>query len=260
MSAAFFLLRLKETSPFPGPYNNGMRIRSRPAARALALALLAAAPGVTASDPSRPFLVPLDDAANWQVLQFRSLPPHRIRFSKGGLEMVVEASAMPVIYPLPIQMTVSTVRVRGRIEGTLRVPPERQGEARFDDYSFRIGLVETGKRTLNVFERQFAAAWVRKLFDLASKGGGISHIHFFNLGTDRSQIGRERQHPLSDLILEKVVAVPGPDGRFELVHDLDAPLQTLAVWLSSDGDDSGSKFTVLVEEIELRPAPRGMSK
>jgi len=231
-----------------------MRIRSSSAVRALALALLAAASGVIASDPSRPILVPLDDAAKWQVLQFRSLPPHRVRFSKAGLEMVVEASAMPVIYPLPSPVAVSTVRVKGRIEGTLRVPPERQGEAKFDDYTFRIGLVEAGERTLNLFERQFAANWVKKLFELAPKGGGISHIHFYNLGTDRSQIGRERQHPLSDLILEKVVAVPGPDGRFELLHNLDRPLQTLAVWLSSDGDDTGSKFTVLVEEIELRPA------
>jgi hypothetical protein len=30
------------------------------------------------------------------------------------------------------------------------------------------------------------------------------------------------------------------------------PLDTIAVWLSSDGDDSGSKFTVRVEEIELQ--------
>jgi hypothetical protein len=60
---------------------------------------------------------------------------------------------------------------------------------------------------------------------------------------------------LSDLILEQVVAVPGPDGRFDLVHALERPLETIAVWLSSDGDDTGSKFKVLVEEIELRSAP-----
>jgi hypothetical protein len=230
------------------------------AVRALALASLAVASSALASDPSRPFLLPLDNAANWQVLRYRSLPPHRIRFSRAGLEMIVEASAMPLIYPLPSPMSVNTVRVRGRIEGSLRVPPERQGEAKFDDYAFRIGLVEPGERTLDFVERQFAPAWVRKLFELAPKGGGISRIHFFNVGADRAHIGRERQHPLSDLILEKVVAVPGPDGRFELVHALDRPLQTIAVWLSSDGDDSGSKFTVLVEEIELRPPPRGISK
>lgn len=216
------------------------------------MASLAAAPGASASESSPSFRVPVDDAAGWQILQFRSIPPHHVRFTKTGLEIRVERSAMPVIYPLPSCIAVKSVRVKGRIEGALRVPPERQGEKGFDDYAFRIGLVEAGDRTLNVFERQFAAPWVRKLFDLAPRGGGISHIHFFNLGTDRSQIGRERQHPLSDLILERVVALPAPDGRFELVHTLNPPLQTLAVWLSSDGDDTGSSFTVLVEEIELR--------
>jgi hypothetical protein len=96
---------------------------------------------------------------------------------------------------------------------------------------------------------------VRKLFELAPKGRGISRIQFFNVGADQGQIGRQRQHPISDLIFEKVVAAPRADGRFDFVHELEAPLETIAVWLSSDGDDSGSQFTVRVEQIELQAAP-----
>lgn len=197
-------------------------------------------------------MLPLSEPANWQVLQYSSLPPHRIRFSQAGLEMMIEGSAMPLIYPLSGRLRVSSIRVKGRVEGALRLPPERQGEEKFDDYVFRIGLVEPGERTLNFVQRQLAAAWVRKLFELAPKGTGISKIHFFNVGAENAQIGRQRQHPLSDLIVEKVVAVPRPDGRFDFNHALDRPLQTIAVWLSSDGDDTGSKFTVLVEQIELQ--------
>jgi hypothetical protein len=212
-----------------------------------ALQFLAAPSGAEGS-----LSVPLSEQTGWQVLQYRNLPPHRIRFSAAGLEMTVDGSAMPVIYPLATRLRVSGIRVKGRLEGALRVPPERQGEKNFDDYAFRIGLVEPGNRTLNFVQRKVAAAWVRKLFELAPKGTGISRIHFFNLGTERSQIGRQRQHPLSDLIMEKVVAVPAADGRFDFVHALDSPLDTIAVWLSSDGDDTGSRFTVLVEDIELR--------
>jgi hypothetical protein len=46
--------------------------------------------------------------------------------------------------------------------------------------------------------------------------------------------------------------VPRADGRFDFEHALDRPLETLAIWLSSDGDDTGSKFTVLIEHIEVR--------
>lgn len=79
------------------------------------------------------------------------------------------------------------------------------------------------------------------------KDSGISRIHFFNLGMDKARIGERRQHPLSDLIVEQIVAVPRPGGRFDFVHSLERPLQTIAVWLSADGDDSRSQFTVLVE-------------
>jgi hypothetical protein len=77
--------------------------------------------------------LPLSDGTNWQILRYSKLPPHRVRFSEAGLEMMVDRSAMPVIYPLPDRARVTGVRARGRIEGMLRVPPGRQGQEKFDD-------------------------------------------------------------------------------------------------------------------------------
>jgi hypothetical protein len=220
------------------------------AATALAFAAKAAV-GQERAPAAASVVVPLSSQANWQILQYSSLPPHRLRFSAEGLEIAVDGSAMPVIYPLAKPVRVKSVRVRGRLEGALRVPPERQGEKKFDDYALRVGLVEPGERTLNFVQRQLAAPWVRKLFELAPKGSGISRIHFFNVGTAKEQIGRQRQHPLSDLIMEKVVAVPATGGRIDFVHVLEKPLDAIALWLSSDGDDTGSRFTIFVQEIEL---------
>ena len=76
-------------------------------------------------------------------------------------------------------------------------------------------------------------------------------MRFFNVGTDPGQIGQRRVHPLSDLLEEEVVAVPRADGTFELDVSLTPPVEALAVWLSSDGDDTASVFTVLVERITL---------
>jgi len=210
-----------------------------------ALAALAQAPAQRAIE------LPLGDESRWQTLTYRNLPPHRLRFSAQGLVMSVERSAMPVIHPLASPVEVARIRVQGRLEGELRLPPGRQGEEKFDDYVFRIGLVEPGARTLNFVQRQLAAPWVRKLFELAPAGAGISRIHFFNVGAERAHLGRERQHPLSELIHERVVALAGADGRFDFTHELAKPLAAVAVWLSSDGDDTGSSFTVFVERIEL---------
>ena len=218
--------------------------------RSLALlAALAAAAAVQA----QPVSIPLGAQGRWEALQYRNIPPHEIRFSPAGLELTVDGSAMPLVYPLEAAATVQSVRVRGRIvEGSLAMPPDKQGERGFDDYVFRLGLVESGERTLGFVQRQVAAAWVRKLFDLAPKGSGISRIYFLSVGAEKAHVGRERVHPLSELIVEKVVALPGADGRFEFTHALERPLRALAVWLSADGDDTKSRYKLLVESIELR--------
>lgn len=215
---------------------------------------LALALGPLAAGAQSSISIPLNDRSGWQVLEFRRIAPHRIRFSAAGLEMKVESSAMPVIYPLPKAARVAAVRVKGRVAGTLRLPPGRQGEPGFDDYAFRIGLVAPGERTLNFVQRPLAAPWVRRLFDLAPPGGGISRIHFLNVGAAGEPVGRRRQHPSSDLLEEQVVAALPADGRLDFTHTLERPLDTIALWLSSDGDDTASSFTVLVEEIELRLA------
>lgn len=196
--------------------------------------------------------LPLADQSKWQVLQYSRIPPHKVQFTKAGLEMQVERSAMPLVHPLAKPFATGRVRVKGRVEGTLDIPPGRQGEDGYDDYVFRLGLVEPGKRTLGSIQRRFVADWVKKLYELAPPGSGISGIHFFNVALEKSHVGKKRQHPLSNLIREEVVALPRrADGRFDFEHVLAQPLQTIAVWLSSDGDDTKSTFTVRVEAIEL---------
>lgn len=93
-----------------------------PSGTILTLALLSGRAG--AQEPPA-FALPLTEQANWQVLQYRNLPPHRLRFSSAGLEMAVAGSTMPVIYPLPKTPRVTGVRFQGRVEGTLRVPAAR---------------------------------------------------------------------------------------------------------------------------------------
>jgi hypothetical protein len=204
-----------------------------------------------ASEGDKAVSIPLGDQSKWEVLQYSRIPPHKVRFTKAGLEMHVERSAMPLVHALAKPFATRRVRVKGRVEGTLNIPPGRQGEEGYDDYVFRIGLVEPGKRTLGSIQRRFVADWVKKLYELAPTGSGISGIRFFNVAVEKSHIGKKRQHPLSDLIREEVVALPRADGRFDFEHVLAQPLQTIAVWLSSDGDDTKSTFTVRVEAIEL---------
>ena len=197
------------------------------------------------------FVVPLDRGNGWQVLTYDGIPRHETRFSDAGLEIVVARSASPVIYRLPAPLRVQRLHVRGRIDGRLNVTADRQGQRGHDDFAMRVGLVEPGKRRLGAVARLFAREWLRQLHDLAPPGTGIAQVRFFNVGVAGSRIGTRRRHPLSDLLHEEIVATPNPDGTFEISASFDRPLTLIALWISSDGDDTGSSFVVTVERIAL---------
>ena len=203
--------------------------------------------------------IPLEDDEGWQLLHYSNIPTNGVSFSPLGLRIQVDHSAAPLVYPLSVPIAVARLAVRGRVDGDLRVARQRQGEEGFDDYVLRAGLVLAGSRRLGFFRRMFAPEWVKGLYALALPNQGISKVRFFNIGTDPDQIGQRRVHPLSDLFEEEVVAVPRADGTFELDVPLLAPVEAVAVWLSSDGDDTGSVFTVLVERITLSTTAAALS-
>ena len=217
--------------------------------------VLAARPGGRPSASQSTLVVPTTRASGWEVLRYGGIPPHEVSFSAAGMRIGIVRSAGPVVYALSEPVRVVALRVGGRIEGSLRVPPGRQGETGFDDYALRAGLVLTGTRRLRLSERLFAPAWLKALFGLAPPGVGISEVRFFNVAADASHVGAERRHPLHDLLVERVVTAAQPDGAFEIRVPLGPADPTVALWLGADGDDTGSAYAVVVERIELTLAP-----
>lgn len=200
---------------------------------------------------SETILLPLTKTNDWQFLSYRKIPPNTFRATPEELEIGITNSAAPAIFPLKGFPQVTELRVTGKISGSLKLPPKKQGEKGFDDYTVRVGLVESGERTLSWRERHFGPDWVKRLFSLAPDGTGIRQIRFFNVGTEPRQIGATRQHPLSELMKETVVAVPDASGQFSFTNKFSSPIKTLAVWISCDGDDTKSSFTVVLTKIEL---------
>jgi hypothetical protein len=206
------------------------------------------------------FSLPLHTTNGWQFLHYRKIPPNTFRATPAGLEIGVTNSAAPAVFPLTNGLQISQLRVSGSIAGSLRIPAGKQGEKGYDDFTIRVGLVEPGSHTLSWREKIVSADWVKKLYALAPPGTGISRIHFFNVGLDRSQIGHSRTHPLSPLLQETIVAVPDAHGHFSFTSHFTPPVSVLAVWISSDGDDSKSSFAVTLESVEFETLPASVDK
>ena len=222
----------------------------------LACGLAIAAPEETVSPNSRAASstwkdVPLSSSNRWQALHYKNIPANQFGFSKDGMTISVNNSASPLILPLEKPLFVTRLRAKGQLKGKLNVDSSRQGEKGYDDYVLRIGLVVPGEKRLNFIQRRTAPNWVQTLFKLAPEGTGISKVQFFNVAASPDQIGKTRQHPLSNLLYETVVAAPAPGGHLEFNINLNPPTEVLALWISSDGDDTQSHYSVQLQRLEL---------
>ncbi|HZI32772.1 MAG TPA: hypothetical protein VFF11_10555, partial [Candidatus Binatia bacterium] len=200
------------------------------------------------------FVLPLAQTNGWQFLKYRKIPSNTFHCTPTGLVIGVTNSAAPAVFPLTNELSVVKIRVRGTISGSLKVPPGKQGQKGFDDFVLRVGLVEPGTHTLSWWQKRVAADWVKKLFSLTPSGKGISKIHFFNVGTDAAQIGRNWTYNSGVPMEQTVVAVPDAGGFFTFTNSFAKPLDVIAIWISSDGDDTHSSFSITLSQAQFTTA------
>ena len=187
---------------------------------------------------------------DWVILSYNKIPPNKVTFSDGGFLVNVKSSAGPIVHKLEGAKRVIGFSIKGKLAGLKKL--EAGG---FDEDSvFRLGLVAAGSQTLTGPRRWFAADWVKKLFSLAPEGSGLDKIYFFNLTNRADLVGKLRTHPKSNLIVEDIFASQNQEGIFAVSKKLTAPIDTVALWISIDGDDSKSEFQTSVSEIKLTVA------
>jgi hypothetical protein len=196
--------------------------------------------------------IPVSDLQRWTALSYRSIPANTASVEDGNLHISVNESASPLVYKLDEPLAVISLVVKARWSGKLNIPQGAvQGEAGADDFILKLGIVEAGDRTLNWLQRRIAANWIQQLFKLAPKGTGVERINFLSTTQQQKLLGSRRTHPLNDLLYETRVTFLESPGEFEMVYQFEGPVVVLGLWISSDGDDTGSSFDLTIERITL---------
>jgi hypothetical protein len=196
--------------------------------------------------------VPVDSLQDWTEVAFRGIPSNTVSTKDGALHVAVNRSASPLVYRFETPQRVKSFTVMASWKGRLDVPADAiQGSENADDFVLKFGLVEAGDKTLNWLQRRIAAEWIVQLYRLAPEGSGIRRINFYSTTRQSELVGESRNHPLSDLLYEEhVLYLPEP-GRFMLTRTFEKPIDTLGLWIASDGDDTASEFEVVIHQIEL---------
>ena len=188
----------------------------------------------------------------WEVLQYSGINANQVNFNNNSMTIKVNQSAGPLVYKLSKPQVVKEIIIDANIMEKLKLNKNKQGEKGNDDFSLRVGLVYEGKKRLGFMQKQVAAGWIKKLFSLAPKNLGISHVEFFTVFQDKRLVNSNRVHPLSELLVENFVVQQPANGKLKARFKVPSNKTALAVWISSDGDDTKSAFSVLLNQLVLK--------
>lgn len=198
------------------------------------------------------YQVPLQQADGWQQLTFNGIKANQVSFGEQGMRVDVNQSASPLIYPFAEALNAEEISATLEFTGDVRLDGKLQGDKGADDFAFRLGLVVAGDRRLNFLQRSIAAGWIKTLYGMAADGTGIRNIEFYNIYSDKRLAGNSREHPLSDLMVEHFITERPENGELELTFKPELSSPVLALWISIDGDDTKSSYSVLLKNLSLK--------
>ncbi|TNF01355.1 MAG: hypothetical protein EP326_04525 [Deltaproteobacteria bacterium] len=197
------------------------------------------------------FIVPLDQGAQWKHIQFDKIPANNVSFSK-SLILKVDKSSSFLVFPLETEKEVESFEIKGKYSGGLNLPEgKEQGYGKADDFAFKFGFILPGEEKLTGVKKWLAPKWVKKVYEMAPKDQGLNHLELFAATTQDKMLGKKRIHPASDFFHEEYSFLLKDSGEFSFEKKINGSLRTLALWLSADGDNSKSSFSIEVTSLKV---------
>lgn len=192
-------------------------------------------------------VVPLDPQS-WSQIPYGSVPEHKLSFEE-GLKITVDKSASALLHKFEVPQSVVEFEIELSQEGVIDYQGREIGAKGADDFPLRLGFVMAGEKTLSWGQSLIAPKWVKKLYQLAPKNLGLDRVVYLVIAQEKPAF-QKRFHPFSELLEEEIVGVI-EKGRFKA--KLPAPKgQVLGLWISSDGDDTNSSFTMTINRLILK--------
>ena len=199
------------------------------------------------------FLVPLESSQDWHQYNFKNIAPNVISHSSSGLKISVNQSASPLIFVFPKALSPQSLEIDAVFNGDLKIiPPNKsQGFKEHDDFLLRVGIIIEGRDRLNWFQRQLAPSWLADMEKMLPNNKGIDKVYFLTSCRQKKLLNKVRRHVLNTKLVEECVAYIKQNGSFKLKKSWSNSPKILGLWISSDGDDSQSRFEILIEKIKI---------
>ena len=183
-------------------------------------------------------LVPFLAATNFLELKYSALPRNVVYLDK-VIIIEVDRSASPLLYKLDDKSKYPRIIVDGNVDIQQPINPL------VDDSYFQIGIIYEGNKIIDRLTRKLLPPLIKNVLTISPNGA--SEIDFLDVSSDR-ELDWKQQIMQIKLTYKTVTRLI--DGKFEIQSQLKEK-NIVGLWFRSDGDDSGGKFKVTVNNLRL---------
>lgn len=196
------------------------------------------APGATAEE------LRLDQ---FRHVSFDKIPQTSYAQDGTGIKAEVASSSSFLLKAFSEVRTVKTVKWKWKFSGDYKVATvEELRSKKGDDAILRVGLIKSGSAPSVPF---FAPAWIKAIRD-HMKHPGDEMVYLVAGGPAKA--GSSWESPYSDSMkLVQTESVALEDGWQQVTKVMDPPLKVAGLWLMADGDNTNSKFSTWIKDLEI---------
>jgi len=184
---------------------------------------------------------------NFEHIQFRRIKANNYIYQNQQLNIEVDNSASFLMMPFDRVQKVRQVSFQWHSAGGPDIKNEEHEEKRNgDDAVFKLALLLRANDSLF---NPLMPAWMKRVDKLLSLPS--QEMIYLVVGAKHAA-GEGWINPYNDRV--KMVAMKSDvnvGGWLKASYTFDQPVEVVGLWLMSDGDNTGSKFTVRVKNIVL---------
>ncbi|MBL4712711.1 MAG: DUF3047 domain-containing protein [Gammaproteobacteria bacterium] len=197
-----------------------------------------------AEKPQQTILLQAD---NFEHIQFKRIQPNQYVYANQQLKIIVNDSASFLMKPFDSIKKIGQVSFEWRSEGAPKVKDAHHEEQKSgDDAVFKLGLLlESDDSSL----MPFLPSWMKRVESLLT----FPSENMINLVVAaRHSPNTKWINPYNKRVtMISMASVKGENGWQQSSYQFEKPVNVVALWLMSDGDNTGSRFTVHVKNIKM---------
>ncbi len=190
-------------------------------------------------------------ADNFEHIAFKRIKANQHNYKNQQLQIDVDKSASFLMMPFDRVRKITRVSFEWRSEGVPQIKnAQHEAQRAGDDAVFKLGLLlNTGERSIN----PFLPSWMKRVETLLKFP---SENMVYLVADARHAAGEQWANPYNKRVTMIAMGLAnagsGDQQGWQQVHyRFETPVNVVALWLMSDGDNTDSRFTAYIKNIAI---------